>query len=229
MKNVQYLKYLLITSKCFCSRNSLNSPLGVTRVYTSFGSKRFAKHLGHMYFRVRLVRNFEAYVRAKAKQRRKQPALFLLSHCNNNGDVFYVAQTASTLAQGWRRNESCCETVVAMIQGSSSLFFYGFSSSGFHFAVSTNTSCFFHGSPVIVLFHLRDLHASLTLYATDPGNAVAFLRAASFLRQQIKCDGWIFVSVVLLSARRILKRRLHSSSQITGVILRVSNMTYEYF
>jgi len=106
------------------------------RVYTSFRSKRFAKHLGHMYFRARLVRNFEAYVRAKAKQRRKQPASFLLSHCNNNGDVFYVAQTASTLAQGWRRNESCCETVAAMIQGSSSLFlrvfFFGAALRSFH-------------------------------------------------------------------------------------------------
>jgi len=89
-------------------------------------SKRFAKHLGHVYFCARLARNFEAYVRAEARQRRKQPALFLLSHCNNNdGDVCYFAQTASTLAQGWRRNESCCETVA--VRWFREVFFYGLS------------------------------------------------------------------------------------------------------
>lgn len=88
-------------------------------------SKRFAKHLGHVYFCARLARNFEAYVRAEARQRRKQPALFLLSHCNNNdGDVCYFAQTASTLAQGWRRNESCCETVA--VRWFREVFFTGF-------------------------------------------------------------------------------------------------------
>lgn len=90
-------------------------------------SKRFAKHLGHVYFCTRLVRrNFEAYVRAEARQRRKQPALFLLSHCNNNGDVCYFAQTASTLAQGWRRNESCCETVAVAMIHREVFFFTGF-------------------------------------------------------------------------------------------------------
>lgn len=62
--------------------------------------------------------------RGEARQRRKQPALFLLSHCNNNGDVCYFAQTASTLAQGWRRNESCCETVA--VRWFREVFFTGF-------------------------------------------------------------------------------------------------------
>lgn len=83
-----------------------------------------------VFLRTRLGRrNFEAYVRAEARQRRKQPALFLPSHCNNNGDVCYFAQTASTLAQGWRRNESCCETAAVAMIHRKVFFFFFFSSS----------------------------------------------------------------------------------------------------
>jgi hypothetical protein len=66
----------------------------------SLSRERFAKYLGHMYFCARLARNFEAERPRGSEQRRKQPALFLLSHCNNNSDVRYSAQTAPTLAQG---------------------------------------------------------------------------------------------------------------------------------
>jgi hypothetical protein len=87
-----------------------------------------------------------------------------------------------------------------MIQGSSFLFF------SFILPFFYRLSSFFRGSSphfprtrlvsstgrlAIVLFHLRDLHASLTLKRDRSRTALRlrFYVAASFLRQQIKYDG----------------------------------------